>query len=198
MIEYICVIVVSYLFGSIPTGLIFAKILAKKDITKQGSGNIGATNAFRVGGKMLGILTLFGDMLKCVVPILLIRMYGQRGGIEVQDYILLSGVSCILGHIFPVWLKFKGGRGVATSVAFILLVAPILSAIGMGTILVVLFLSRIMSVASIGGFMVMSIIAFLLYDIKLASTVLLISILVFYRHKDNIKRLINGKEKRIF
>ena len=110
--ELFLIILFSYLMGSIPFGYILTKIFLKKDIRKIGSGNIGATNALRTGNKILGYSTLSLDILKAIIPILLINFY-------FPEYIFVSSLSVFLGHIFPVWLRFKGGKGVATYVGIL-------------------------------------------------------------------------------
>ena len=106
-LEVILIILISYLFGSIPFGFILTKIFIGKDIRKIGSGNIGATNVLRSGNKFMGYLTLTLDILKAVIPILFIKFY-------YSDQLYLASLSVFIGHVFPVWLKFKGGKGVAT------------------------------------------------------------------------------------
>ena len=106
-LEIILIILISYLFGSIPFGLILTKIFIGKDIRKIGSGNIGATNVLRSGNKFIGYLTLALDILKAVVPILFINFY-------YNDQLYVASLSVFIGHVFPVWLKFNGGKGVAT------------------------------------------------------------------------------------
>ena len=102
MQTYFFLLLASYLLGSIPSGLILSKILNKGDLRKAGSGNIGATNALRVGGRLLGVLTLIFDLLKGLVVIILVRFFEQ-------EFIAAYGFVCIIGHIFPIWLNFKGG-----------------------------------------------------------------------------------------
>jgi len=111
-IDIFLVIFISYLCGSIPFAYLFTKFFLKKDIRKIGSGNIGATNALRTGNKFIGFLTLFFDIIKSIIPILLIKFY-------ISDYIYISSLSVFLGHVFPIWLKFKGGKGVATYVGIL-------------------------------------------------------------------------------
>ena len=108
--DLILITSICYLMGSIPFGLILTKIFLKKDIRKIGSGNIGATNALRSGNKKIGYLTLVLDILKAIVPVLYIKYY-------FPELIYISSLSVFLGHVFPIWLKFKGGKGVATYVA---------------------------------------------------------------------------------
>ena len=105
--ELFLIILISYLFGSIPFGLLLTKIFLKKDIREIGSGNIGATNVLRAGNKILGYSTLVLDILKAVLPILYVKFF-------MNDYLYISALSIFIGHVFPIWLKFKGGKGVAS------------------------------------------------------------------------------------
>ena len=111
--DYIITALISYLFGSIPFGYIFTKIFLKKDIRDVGSGNIGATNVLRTGNKRLGYLTLILDIIKAVIPVIYIKLY-------YPDLIFISALCAFLGHLFPVWLKFDGGKGVATYVGILI------------------------------------------------------------------------------
>ena len=110
--EYLIVGIISYLMGSIPFGFILTKIFLKKDIRDIGSGNIGATNALRTGNKSLGYGTLLLDVIKAIIPVVYVKF-------NYPDYIFIASLSAFLGHVFPVWLKFKGGKGVATYVGIL-------------------------------------------------------------------------------
>ena len=110
--DYIIIIIISYLLGSIPFGLILTKIFLKKDIRDIGSGNIGATNALRSGNRLIGYSTLFLEIIKAILPVLYIK-------INHHDLVYISALSVFLGHVFPVWLKFKGGKGVAVYVGIL-------------------------------------------------------------------------------
>ena len=110
--EYLIIALGSYLFGSIPFGFILTKVFLKKDIRDIGSGNIGATNALRTGNKLLGYATLILDITKAILPVLFVKF-------NYPDYIFIAALSAFLGHVFPIWLKFKGGKGVATYVGIL-------------------------------------------------------------------------------
>ena len=110
--DYIIIIIISYLLGSIPFGLILTKIFLKKDIRDIGSGNIGATNALRSGNKFIGYSTLLLEIIEAIIPVLFIKF-------NYSDFVYISALSVFLGHVFPVWLKFKGGKGVATYVGIL-------------------------------------------------------------------------------
>ncbi|MDH3982117.1 MAG: glycerol-3-phosphate 1-O-acyltransferase PlsY [Kiritimatiellaceae bacterium] len=186
--------IVAYLFGAIPFGLLIAKSRGI-DIRSQGSGNIGATNVFRVIGKGWGIFTFALDALKGFIPAFFFPMIGNLTG----DWGMLFGLITILGHTFPIYLKFKGGKGVATSAGVLLGIAPLAVGIGFACWLVVVFVSRYVSLASVIAAMVVGVVVWI--DPKQESLIIqcsvtLMSILVVWLHRANIKRLVNGTENR--
>ena len=185
--DYIITALVSYLFGSIPFGYLFTKILLKKDIRNVGSGNIGATNVLRTGNKSLGYLTLVLDIAKAVVPVIFIKL-------NYPDLVYISALCAFLGHLFPIWLKFKGGKGVATLVG-ILLSINIYYAIVFGTVWILTFLiSKYSSLSSL--FASISIpIYLLIIDKGNIIFFIIMFVLIFYTHRENIKRLINKEER---
>ncbi len=186
--DYIITALVSYLFGSIPFGYLFTKILLKKDIRNVGSGNIGATNVLRTGNKLLGYLTLVLDIAKAVVPVIFIKL-------NYPDLVYISALCAFLGHIFPIWLKFKGGKGVATLVG-ILLSINIYYAIVFGTVWILTFvISKYSSLSSL--FASISIpIYLLIIDKGNIIFFIIMFVLIFYTHRENIKRLINKEESK--
>ena len=186
--DYIITALVSYLFGSIPFGYLFTKILLKKDIRNVGSGNIGATNVLRTGNKSLGYLTLVLDIAKAVLPVIYIKF-------NYPDLVYISALCAFLGHFFPVWLKFKGGKGVATFVG-ILISINIYYALVFGTIWILTFLiSKYSSLSSL--FASISIPLYLLIINKGNIIFFIIMfVLIFYTHRENIKRLINKEETK--
>ena len=187
--ELLTIGIVSYLMGSIPFGLILTKIFLKKDIREIGSGNIGATNALRTGNKFIGYSTLILDIIKAVIPVLYVK-------INFPDLIYVSALCAFLGHVFPVWLKFKGGKGVATYVG-ILCSMNIMFGIVFGICwLVTFFISKFSSLSSlIGSF---SIPVYLLLFDTAGNEIFfgIMFILIFYTHRENIKRLINKEENK--
>jgi len=186
--DYIIAALVSYIFGSIPFGYLFTKILLKKDIRNVGSGNIGATNVLRTGNKSLGYLTLFLDIAKAVVPVIFIKL-------NYPDLVYISGLCAFLGHLFPVWLKFKGGKGVATFVG-ILISINIYYAVVFGIIWILTFLmTKYSSLSSL--FATISIPIYLLI-INQGNIIffIIMFVLIFYTHRENIKRLINKEETK--
>ena len=186
--DYIVTALISYLFGSIPFGYLFTKILLKKDIRSVGSGNIGATNVLRTGNKSLGYLTLILDIAKAVVPVIYIKF-------NYPDLVYISALCAFLGHLFPIWLKFKGGKGVATFVG-ILISINIYYALVFGTIWILTFLiSKYSSLSSL--FASISIPIYLaIIDQGNIIFFIIMFVLIFYTHRENIKRLINKEETK--
>ena len=140
--ELILSIIISYLMGSIPFGLILTKIFLKKDIRDIGSGNIGATNVLRTGNKIIGYLTLSLDILKAVIPVLYIKF-------NYPELVYVSSLSVFIGHVFPLWLKFKGGKGVATYVGILFSINYILGFVFIASWLIIFFILRYSSLGSI-------------------------------------------------
>ena len=187
---YFLTIIISYLFGSFPSGYILSKYFNKIDITKQGSGNIGATNVLRSGSKALAILTLLIDALKGAIPVVIFSF---------NSYLMaLAGLFSFLGHNFPVWLKFKGGKGIATYLGICFAVSL---NIGISFVLLWVLITFIFKTSSISSLITISlipIISFFHLENSIISLVfLLMSINSFYRHKLNIIRILNGEEPKI-
>ena len=187
--ELLIIGIVSYLMGSIPFGLILTKIFLKQDIRKIGSGNIGATNALRTGNKFIGYSTLILDIVKAVIPILYVK-------VNFPDLIYVSALCAFLGHVFPVWLKFRGGKGVATYVG-ILCSMNIMFGIVFGICwLVTFFISKFSSLASLIGSFSVPVYLFLFESTENELFFGIMFILIFYTHRENIKRLINKEENK--
>ena len=186
--SFLIVSIFSYLLGSIPFGLLFSKIFGLGDIRNVGSGNIGATNVLRTGNKSLGYLTLVLDIAKAVVPVIYIKF-------NYPDLVYISALCAFLGHLFPVWLKFKGGKGVATFVG-ILISINIYYALVFGTIWILTFLiSKYSSLSSL--FASISIPIYLvIIDQGNIIFFIIMFVLIFYTHRENIKRLINKEETK--
>ena len=183
------IIIISYLLGSIPFGLILTKIFLKKDIRKIGSGNIGATNALRTGNKAIGYSTLILDILKAVIPVIYVKIY-------YTDYLYISSLCVFLGHVFPICLKFKGGKGVATYVG-ILCCLNIFLGISFGIIwFIVFFISKYSSLSSLLGALLIPIINFFIFNDDVVYFFIIMFILIFYTHRENIKRLLNRSESK--
>jgi glycerol-3-phosphate acyltransferase PlsY len=187
--ELILVISVSYLMGSIPFGLILTKIFLKKDIREIGSGNIGATNVLRTGNKLIGYLTLILDVLKAVIPVIYIK-------INFPELIYVSSLSVFIGHVFPIWLKFKGGKGVATYVGILFSINYFLGIIFVISWLIIFFISKYSSLGSILSTLVIPIFIFLNTSYENQYFFIIMFVLILYTHRENVKRLINKEESK--
>ena len=186
--EISLIILISYLLGSIPFGFLLTKIILKKDIREIGSGNIGATNVLRTGNKIIGYSTLILDILKAVIPILLIKM-------QYPEFIFISSLAVFLGHVFPIWLKFNGGKGVATYVGILFCINYILGFFFIATWLVVFFISKYSSLSSLLASLIIPIYYFFI-DTENYYFFIIMFILIFYPHRENIKRLKNNTESK--
>ncbi len=190
---YLLLIIVSYFIGAIPTGVILAKAFAGRDIRQEGSGNIGATNVTRVLGKKVGALTLVGDLLKGFLPVW--AGAAITGSLNVA---CLMGLAAFLGHLFPIYLGFKGGKGVATALGVFLYLSPIVILIE-----VVVFAASvaIWKYVSLGSILAAGTMPVLLYLLSFPTPVLLLSIvfaiLINIKHSSNIQRLMSGTENKI-
>jgi glycerol-3-phosphate acyltransferase PlsY len=189
-----------YLLGSVPTGLLLTKLFSKVDPRKTGSKNIGATNIFRTAGKALGILTLVGDVLKGVIPTV-IAMYlvpADQWGLSRHVWIALAGLSPFLGHVFSIFLGFKGGKGVATALGFYLPISTISVLIEFLIFAGIVWKWRYISLGSITCAITISIlIAFFRSDSQAYFIVsVIIAALILYRHQSNISRLLQGTESK--
>ena len=189
-LDILYVFVYSYILGSIPFGLIITKIFLGKDIRKVGSGNIGTTNVLRTGKKSLAAATLLFDILKGYFSILITYNY-------FNDLIYLSALICFIGHIFPVWLKFKGGKGVATYLGVILGISLVLGIVFGITWLVIAVIFRYSSLSSILGSMTVWIYSILTANETQIYFSFFLFIIIFFTHKENIIRLKNSKETKI-
>ena len=182
-----------YLLGSVPTGLLLTKLFSKIDPRKMGSKNIGATNIFRTAGKGLGILTLVGDLLKGTVPVFIAIQWGES-----YLWIAIAGLTAILGHIFPIFLGFKGGKGVATALGIYLVISPIAVFIEFLIFAGIVWKWRFISLGSITCVTTIPIlIAYFRSDSKAYFIIsVIIAALVLYRHQTNISRLLQGTENK--
>jgi len=184
------IILISYLFGSIPSGYILTKYFSKIDITKEGSGNIGATNVLRSGSKKLAIITLLLDASKGIIPIII--FYNSTFSL------ILAGLSSFIGHNYPIWLKFNGGKGIATYLGISFAVSLKLGIIFILIWLITALISKTSSISSLLTIFLIPFISLLILDDKLISLLFLIlTSIAFYRHRSNIKRIINGNEPKI-
>ena len=186
--SFFIVVIYSYLLGSIPFGLLFSHVLGFGDIRKIGSGNIGATNALRTGSKKLALLTLIFDVSKGSLAVFLSLLY-------FSEYAYLSAIIVYLGHVFPVWLKFKGGKGVATYIGNILILNPVLFVIYVLSWLIIAKLFKISSISALIAFLIIIPCSYFFYDLNITYLNFFFFIFSIYTHRENIKRLIAGTEK---
>jgi len=185
------VIGAAYLIGSIPTGLLLGKAYGI-DVRREGSGNIGATNLYRTVGRKVGIITLIGDCLKGLLPVLLVKASSLP-----PEFAAWVGLAAFCGHVFPVFLKFKGGKGVATALGVFLALAPLAVAIAIALFAVLMFLWRYVSLGSISAAAAMPLAVYLLGESRTVTVVtLVIAAIVIIRHHENIKRLLSGTENK--
>ena len=187
--ELVLIISISYLVGSVPFGLILTKIFLKKDIREVGSGNIGATNVLRTGNKIIGYLTLILDVLKAVTPVLYIKF-------NFPELVYISSLSVFIGHVFPLWLKFKGGKGVATYVGILFSINYILGMIFIFSWLVIFFISKYSSLGSILSSLTIPIFVYFSSSYKNEYFFIIMFVLILFTHRENVKRLINKEESK--
>ena len=187
--EYLIVGITSYLMGSIPFGFILTKIFLKKDIREIGSGNIGATNALRAGNKLVGYSTLILDIVKAIIPVIYVKM-------NYPELIYVASLCAFLGHVFPIWLKFNGGKGVATYVGILFSINILLGLIFVISWGVIFLISRYSSLSSIIGSL--SVPLYLFITTEKSSVIFFITmfVLIFFTHRENIIRLKNKEESK--
>jgi glycerol-3-phosphate acyltransferase PlsY len=187
--DYLIVGIVSYLMGSIPFGLILTKIFLNKDIREIGSGNIGATNALRTGNKLIGYSTLILDIAKAIIPVIFVK-------INYPDLIYIASLCAFLGHVFPIWLKFKGGKGVATYVGILFSINLLLGIIFVASWGIIFLMFRYSSLSSIIGSI--SIPIYILITDQTSNAIFfgIMFVLIFFTHRENIKRLKNKEESK--
>ena len=187
--QYFAIGIISYLMGSIPFGLILTKVFLKKNIRDIGSGNIGATNALRTGNKLIGYTTLILDISKAIIPVIYVK-------INFPELLFVASLCAFLGHVFPIWLKFKGGKGVATYVGILFSMDILLGTVFIISWMIIFLLSRYSSLSSIIG--AMSIPVYLLLTGQNNNVIffIIMFVLIFFTHKENIKRLKNKEESK--
>ena len=189
-------VVVGYLCGSIPFGLILTKMAGGGDIRTIGSGNIGATNVLRTGRKSLAAATLILDAAKGAFSIFIVSLFLSKA-VLADAYLGLVGVSAVIGHCYPVWLKFSGGKGVATGLAVITMLSPISGILFIATWILIAYIMKYSSLAALTAFASSSISALILENNEISIAIIVITLLAFFRHTENIKRLLSGEESRI-
>ena len=189
-LELLYITIYSYILGSIPFGLILTKIFLKKDIREVGSGNIGATNVLRTGKKTLGISTLVLDSLKAYFAVTITLNF-------FPEYIYLSALLCFLGHIFPIWLKFNGGKGIAVYLGILFAYSVNLGFIFLITWSIILFFSKYSSLSSILSSLVIFLYSITLDNFNMSLFFFIVFIIILYTHKENISRIKEKAENKI-
>ena len=187
--EFLTIGIISYLMGSIPFGFILTKIFLKKDIREIGSGNIGATNALRTGNKLIGYSTLLLDVMKAILPVLYVK-------INHPELIYIASLCAFLGHVFPIWLKFKGGKGVATYVGILFTINILLGFIFCVSWLLIFLISKYSSLSSLIGSLTIPV--YIFFNDQMSNELFfgIMFVLIFYTHRENIKRLKNKEESK--
>lgn len=182
----------AYLIGAIPTGVLLTRCVGTDDIRTKGSGNIGATNVYRVAGRKLGLITLLGDCLKGLLPVLVVKLCGYDAGLTA-----LVALSAFLGHCYPIYLGFKGGKGVATALGVFLVLSPTAVLCAFAVFALVLWKWRFISLSSITAAAITPIVILFANDSwAIFFVALIIAAIVIWRHKGNIERLLQGNENR--
>ncbi|AIK95751.1 glycerol-3-phosphate 1-O-acyltransferase PlsY [Candidatus Odyssella acanthamoebae] len=191
--EAYAILGLAYLLGSIPFGLIFVKLSGRGDVRDIGSGNIGATNVLRTGSKTLAVATLLADALKGALPVMVARYAGLD-----SLYIALTGLIAIVGHVFPVWLNFRGGKGVATALGVYFAISPLLGALIILTWLVIAKVFKISSLAALVALFMAPIYTAVIHtSVEASILAIAIYLLIFWTHMDNIRRILKGEESLI-
>jgi len=186
--EILTISIFSYLIGSIPFGFVLTKFFLKKDIRNIGSGNIGATNVLRTGNKSIGYATLFLDIIKAVIPIIYLKL-------NYTDYIFIGSLCIFLGHVFPIWIKFKGGKGVATYVGILFSINLSIGLVFVGVWFLTFLISKYSSLSSLFASLSIPIYLFIFTNQNFIFFSIMF-ILIFYTHRENIKRLKNKEESK--
>jgi len=187
--DFFLISFISYLMGSIPFGFILTKFFLKQDIRNIGSGNIGATNALRTGNKLIGYSTLILDVAKAIIPVIYVKN-------NYPDLIYLASLCSFLGHVFPIWLKFKGGKGVATYLGILFSINFIYGFIFITNWLFIFFLSKYSSLSSLIAAFSIPIYLYVSGNTNGISFFLIMFVLIFYTHRENVKRLKNQEETK--
>lgn len=189
----------AYVIGSIPWGIMLTRIFTSEDIRKKGSGNIGATNVLRIAGVKLGLLTLTGDLLKGAIPVWLGLIITDPNDCWRDIYIALISLSAVSGHLFPVFLKFKGGKGVATTAGCFLVASPTAFFISLLVFILCIFYTNHMSAGSLASITVLPVAVWVTTGSwAITGCAIIIMIFIYIRHQDNIRRLVSGKERTLW
>ena len=192
-IELYITLLLAYLIGAIPCGVVVTKLFGSADVRNSGSGNIGATNVYRVAGRKLGAMTFIGDALKGALPV----AYAIYIAGMTSEQIAMVATATFLGHLYPVYIGFKGGKGVATGCGIFLALSPLTVTLGLTLFGLILWRTRYVSLASVCAAVAIPILNYFIeHDIPIFLASIFLSGMVIFRHRENIKRLINGTESK--
>ena len=190
---FIVIMIAIYLIAAIPTGVVLARLMGGEDVRQKGSGNIGATNVYRVAGKLAGVLTLIGDTLKGFLPLLAFKTWLEPTPTQLG----IASAVAILGHCYPIYLKFKGGKGVATALGIFLVLSPKVVFFALIVFILTVAITRYISLGSVLAALSAPLLILLLnHPQPIFLATLFIAALVIWRHNSNIKRLLDGTESR--
>lgn len=190
---FILIMIAIYLIAAIPTGVVIARLMGGEDVRQKGSGNIGATNVYRVAGKLAGVLTLVGDTLKGFLPLLAFKTWLEPTPTQLG----IASAIAILGHCYPVYLKFKGGKGVATALGIFLVLSPKAVFFALIVFILTVAITRYISLGSVLAALSAPLVILLLnHQQPIFLATLFIAALVIWRHNSNIRRLLDGTENR--
>lgn len=192
-IELYITLLLAYLIGAIPCGVVVTKLFGSEDVRNSGSGNIGATNVYRVAGRKLGAMTFIGDALKGALPV----AYAIYIAGMTSEQIAMVATATFLGHLYPVYIGFKGGKGVATGCGIFMALSPLTVTLGLTLFGLILWRTRYVSLASVCAAVAIPILNYFIeHDIPIFLASIFLSGMVVFRHRENIKRLINGTESK--
>jgi glycerol-3-phosphate acyltransferase PlsY len=190
-VPFVIGFVIAYLIGSVPFGVVVTRLGGAGDVRAIGSGNIGATNVLRTGRKGLALATLVLDLLKGVLPVWLAQRYLG------SDMAVVAGLGAVVGHCFPIWLRFKGGKGVATAAGVVIVLTPVVAAIAIAIFVLAVFATRYVSLGSILGTIAAAPAAYFMGYVQAAELYLLLALIIVLKHAANIRRLTAGNEARL-
>ena len=197
MLSYVLVIIIAYLLGNISTSYIIAKKMIGVDIRTQGSGNAGSTNVLRTLGKKAGAMTFVGDLLKGVLAVLIAKVIASISGVDVATAGYLGVIGVVSGHNWPAFLGFRGGKGVATSLGSMIAINPILALSCFAIFLIIVAITKYVSLGAVVSISLSPIMMILTKNNKGLLATLFLTISVIYTHRENIKRLLNGTERKL-
>ena len=190
---FILIMIAIYLIAAIPTGVVLSRLMGSEDVRQKGSGNIGATNVYRVAGKLAGVLTLIGDTLKSFLPLLAFKIWLEPTPTQLG----IASAVAILGHCYPIYLKFKGGKGVATALGIFLVLSPKVVFFALIVFILTVAITRYISLGSVLAALSAPLLILLLnHPQPIFLATLFIAALVIWRHNSNIRRLLDGTESR--